>query len=147
MKKIVILATVFLLVISLCSCAERMASADEAQRPGGDEKLTDEQIAMEETAEPADDQVEYSNGDESTTDDELIFSGYTDSEGKPAKETVGNMPWRLDDKFMDYFSIYGNVGVTFNVGSCALDLGVEVGYSAEAKKTAIAVPFSVQVAF
>jgi hypothetical protein len=60
---------------------------------------------------------------------------------------VGNMPWRLDGKFMDYFSMYGNVGVTFNVGSCALDLGVEVGYSAEVKKTVIAIPFSAQVKF
>lgn len=49
-----------------------MVSADEAQRPGSDEKLIDEQIAMEETAEPADDQAEYSNGDESITDDVLI---------------------------------------------------------------------------
>jgi len=72
MKRIVISATVLSLVFSLCSCAGGMVSADEARRPGSDEKLTDEQIAMEETAEPADDQAEYSNGDESITDDVLI---------------------------------------------------------------------------
>lgn len=54
--------------------------------------------------------------------------------------------WKFDD-FGGNFNFYGNAGVTLNVGVCALDLGVEVGYDKPSKTFAWAIPFTTKVAF
>lgn len=58
-----------------------------------------------------------------------------------------SLVWVLNDTFMDKFNLYANVGTSFNVGSCALDLGLEVAYDNGSKKTVIAVPFVTKVTF
>lgn len=58
----------------------------------------------------------------------------------------GATVWNFDD-FAGSLNIYANVGATFNVGSCGLDLGVEVGYDKASSTTSWAIPFAAQVAF
>jgi hypothetical protein len=67
----------------------------------------------------------------------------------PATTTGGNpnLAWVLNDTFMDNFNLYGNVGVSFNIGTCALDLGLEVAYDNAVKETVIAVPFVTSISF
>ena len=65
----------------------------------------------------------------------------------PAAGSPGSLAWILNDKFMDKFNIYANVGLNFNVGSANLDCGVEFAYDKAAKTTVIAVPFVAKVAF
>ena len=60
--------------------------------------------------------------------------------------SVGACIWKFDD-FGGNFNFYGNAGVTLNVGVCALDLGVEIGYDKPSKTFAWAIPFTTKVAF
>ena len=60
--------------------------------------------------------------------------------------SVANAIW-VFDKFGDNFNFYGNVGAAFSVGTCSLDLGIEVAYDKPSKTFAWAVPFAAKVAF
>ncbi len=58
----------------------------------------------------------------------------------------GSAVWQFEN-FGDNFNFYANPGVSFNVGSCSLDIGAEIVYDKPSKTFGWALPFVTKVAF
>ena len=71
---------------------------------------------------------------------------YVDNRPGENKKSAEALVWKFKN-FGENFNFYGNVGATFNVGTCAVNIGLEAAYDVPAKTFAWAIPFSAQVAF